>query len=68
MLPLIRKQASKKLMDIICHLSIDFLDGDVNTALQNISTRNMEVEIIGKRKDGRPRRRLIGKIGDVIYH
>jgi len=32
----------------------------------SISTRKMEIKIIGKREDGQPKKKLVGVVGDVI--
>jgi platelet-activating factor acetylhydrolase len=66
LVPLLQKKGAQTFMDIISQLSIGFLDGQLESVLETISTRKMEVEIIGKRKDGRPKRKLVGSVGDVI--
>ncbi|KAG6833917.1 hypothetical protein H0H87_007928 [Tephrocybe sp. NHM501043] len=65
-LPAIRSSASQTLMNVFSKLSIAFLDGDLEEALKSTSTRKMEIEIVGMRKDGKPKRKLIGNVGDVI--
>lgn len=65
-LPLIRKKSAHKLMTTITELSIAFLDGTLENTLDEFPTRKMEVEIVGKKKDGRPKRKLIGSVGDII--
>lgn len=68
LLPVIRRKPAQILMDVISRLSIAFLDGKVEDALGDVQTRNMEIEVTGKRKDGRPKRKLVGNVGDVIIH
>jgi platelet-activating factor acetylhydrolase len=53
-------------MEVITKLSIGFLDETLEQALESVRTRKMEIEIVGKRKDGRPKRKLVGSVGDVI--
>ncbi|KAG6854880.1 hypothetical protein C0991_012070 [Blastosporella zonata] len=65
-LPVIRSSSAKTLTDILSKLSIAFLDGNLEEALGSTSTRKMEIKIVGKKKDGKPRRKLIGSAGDVI--
>ena len=37
------------------------------TALDS-PTKKMEIRVIGKRADGRPKRQLVGDVGNVILH
>lgn len=68
LLPILRRASAQILMDLTSKLSLAFLDGDLDDVLKNVKTRKMEIEIIGKRKDGRPKRQIIGDVGDVIVH
>ncbi|KAF9464383.1 platelet-activating factor acetylhydrolase [Collybia nuda] len=65
-LPVFRRRGAEILMDVISKLSIGFLDDQLEQALKTVKTRKMEIEIIGKKKDGRPKRKLVGSIGDII--
>lgn len=58
------------LMDLTVDLSIAFLDGRIDEAVSGMGprARKMEVEEVGKRKDGRPKRQLVGEVGDVVVH
>jgi len=67
-LPMFRTKAAEVLLDTIATLSFAFLDGTLDATLQRVPTREMEVKVVGKRKDGRPKRRIVGKVGDVIAH
>ncbi|KAJ7498747.1 platelet-activating factor acetylhydrolase, isoform II-domain-containing protein [Mycena latifolia] len=67
-LPLVRTKAATTLMERTSKLSLAFLDGALDAALERVPTRKMEEKIIGKRKDGRPKRTLIGAVGDVVVH
>jgi platelet-activating factor acetylhydrolase len=55
-------------MDVASKLSIAFLDGNMEQALTMIPRRKMETETVGKKKNkyGRPKRKLVGNIGEVI--
>jgi len=55
-------------MNLISKLAVSFLNGTIEDALRNARTRKMEIEVIGKKKDGSPKRRCIGEVGDVIVH
>lgn len=55
-------------MDAITRLSVSFLQGNLEEELKVMSTRPMEVKVVGKRKDGRPKRQLVGVAGDIIVH
>ncbi|KZP24695.1 hypothetical protein FIBSPDRAFT_856902 [Athelia psychrophila] len=70
LLPLIRRGKAVALMDLTVELSVAFLDGRVDEAVAAMGprARKMEVEEVGKRKDGRPKRRLVGEVGDVVVH
>lgn len=65
-LPMIKTTSAQSLIDIMSKLSVAFIEDKLEEGLASSSTRKMEVEIIGKKKDGRPKRRLVGVIGDVI--
>ncbi|KAF8076569.1 platelet-activating factor acetylhydrolase, isoform II-domain-containing protein [Lyophyllum atratum] len=65
-LPLLRTAKAQTLMDVFSSLSIAFLDGNLEEVLSSTSTRKMEIEVVGKRKDGRPKRKLVGTVGDVL--
>jgi platelet-activating factor acetylhydrolase len=53
-------------METILKLSLSFLDDTLEDTLKTIPTTDMEVKVIGVKKDGKPKRRLVGNIGDVI--
>ncbi|KAJ6539521.1 platelet-activating factor acetylhydrolase, isoform II-domain-containing protein [Mycena capillaripes] len=67
-LPVVRTKAAATLIDLTATLSLAYLDGTLDAALERVPTRKMEEKIIGKRKDGRPKRTLIGEVGDIIVH
>jgi platelet-activating factor acetylhydrolase len=68
LLPILRRAGAQIVMDLLSKLSLAFLDGQMEEALGEVKTRKMEVEIIGKLKDGKPKRRLIGEVGEIIIH
>lgn len=49
-------------------LSEAFIDGDVDTFVDENATKKMEIRIVGKKPDGSPQRQLVGDVGDVIAH
>ncbi|KAJ7068452.1 platelet-activating factor acetylhydrolase, isoform II-domain-containing protein [Mycena amicta] len=65
-LPLVRKRTAETLMDRITTLSLGFLDDALDNTLKTVPTREMETVVVGKRPDGRPRRSLLGSVGDVV--
>ncbi|KAG6831388.1 hypothetical protein H0H92_010990 [Tricholoma furcatifolium] len=66
LLPFIRSAAAGTIMDLFSRLSIAFLDNQLDEALDCTSIKDMDVQIIGKKKDGKPKRRLGGSVGDVV--
>ena len=67
-LPIVRNLARTKLMEIIGTLCLAFLDGNLEDSLDGMVTRSMVVAVNGKKKDGKPKRVLVGEVGDVIVH
>ncbi|KDR83955.1 hypothetical protein GALMADRAFT_133340 [Galerina marginata CBS 339.88] len=65
-LPVFKKKFARPILDTITELSLSFLDDKLDHTLRTIPTTTMEVEVIGVKKDGKPKRRLIGNPGDVI--
>lgn len=65
-LPLVRRAAATRLMDVSGQLVVSFLDGNLDQCLKDIPTRDMEVKVIGVKKDGKPKRKLVGNVGEVI--
>ena len=65
-LPLVRRTAAVKIMDVINRLAGAFLNEELDRCLEGMHTREMEVETITVK--GKPKRRLVGELGDVIIH
>ncbi|KAJ7240301.1 platelet-activating factor acetylhydrolase, isoform II-domain-containing protein [Mycena haematopus] len=68
MLPVVRTKQAEKLIELTATLTLAFLDGTLDAALERVPTKKYEEKIIGKRKDGRPKRTLVGAVGDVVVH
>ncbi|KAG7449029.1 uncharacterized protein BT62DRAFT_887202 [Guyanagaster necrorhizus] len=68
LLPWVRDKASLRFMNVIARLSNAFLDNQLNETLNTQRTSKMEIEIVGKRKDGRPKRQIKGSPGDIVVH
>lgn len=68
LLPLVSRRAAHLVMDRIMELSEAFIDGEVDTFVDEIATRKMEIRIVGKKPDGSPQRQLVGQVGEVIAH
>ncbi|KAK0230986.1 platelet-activating factor acetylhydrolase, isoform II-domain-containing protein [Armillaria fumosa] len=68
LLPWVRDKTSVELMKSISRLSNAFLDNRLNETLNTELTSKMEVEIVGKRKDGRPKRQMKGGPSNSVVH
>jgi platelet-activating factor acetylhydrolase len=68
LLPIIRNTSATTIMTVITKLSLAFLDDRIDDGLREVKTRDMDTDMGGKGKDGKPKRRLIGNAGDVIVH
>lgn len=66
LLPIFRKRSALPIMGIITQLSLAFLDDKLDKTLETVPTTKMEIAIIGVKKDGKPKRKLLGNPGDVI--
>lgn len=66
LLPIFRKRTALPIMDVITKLSLAFLDDKLDETLRTVPTTKMDISIIGVKKDGKPKRKLIGNPGDVI--
>ncbi|KAF8969447.1 platelet-activating factor acetylhydrolase, isoform II-domain-containing protein [Flammula alnicola] len=58
-LPIIGKKTARAFMETITKLSLAFLDDKLDDTLQTIPTKNMEIKVIGVKKDGKPKRKLV---------
>jgi platelet-activating factor acetylhydrolase len=55
-------------MDRIVELSEAFIDGNVDTFVDQVATRKMEIRIVREKPDGSPQRQLVGEVGELIVH
>ncbi|EAU84376.2 hypothetical protein CC1G_01372 [Coprinopsis cinerea okayama7 len=65
-LPLISGGTARRIFNTIADLSVAFLNDQFDEELKHVKTRKMEIKVIGVKKDGKPKRKLIGDPGDVI--
>ncbi|KAF9453028.1 hypothetical protein P691DRAFT_659435 [Macrolepiota fuliginosa MF-IS2] len=66
-LPILHKNHDLSIFDTICRLSLAFLHDRLDEALkEEDSTTGMNIEIVGTKPDGKPKRKLVGNIGHVI--
>ncbi|KAG6821565.1 hypothetical protein H0H93_000074 [Arthromyces matolae] len=67
-LPILRTSAASTIMNLITRLSVAFLDGTLDDTLDSTPIKEMKVELVGNEKNayGEPKRKLVGKVGDVI--
>jgi len=64
--PIFRKRNARSIMETITKLSLAFLDDKLDEILQTVPTVKMEIMTIGVKKDGKPKRKLVGHPGDVV--
>jgi platelet-activating factor acetylhydrolase len=65
-LPIFSSRISRRIFDTIANLSVSFLDKRLEDELEHTITIKKEIKIIGVKKDGKPKRKLIGTPGAVI--
>lgn len=65
-LPVFSSGTSRRIFDTIAWVSVAFLDKRLDDELKQTKTTKMEIEVIGVKKDGKPKRKLIGEPGAVI--
>lgn len=65
-LPFIHKRTARPILETIVNLSLGFLDNKLEDALKEVPTTPLEYKVIGVKKDGKPKRKLVGNTGDVI--
>ncbi|TFK71814.1 hypothetical protein BDN72DRAFT_837193 [Pluteus cervinus] len=65
-LPVVRSKASSTFLDIIGRLSTAFLEDQIDHALTEVPSQDLETKVVGVRKDGKPRRKIIGEVGKII--
>ncbi|KIY49364.1 hypothetical protein FISHEDRAFT_12236, partial [Fistulina hepatica ATCC 64428] len=58
------RSIAQTLMNVICDLSNEYLDG--LNEFPRLRVRKTQIEIIGTKKDGSPKRKLVGEVGDVV--
>lgn len=68
LLPLVSRRPARIVMDRIVELSEAFIDGNLDTFVDETATRKMEIRIVGKKPDGSPQRQLVGEVGELIAH
>ncbi|KAF9534710.1 platelet-activating factor acetylhydrolase, isoform II-domain-containing protein [Crepidotus variabilis] len=66
LLPVIGQKYGRFIMDRISRLSLAFLDDNLEGSLKSLPVIDRQEEIVGTKKDGKPKRQLIGKVGDII--
>lgn len=68
LLPLVSRRSARIVMNRIMELSEAFIDGNVDTFVDQAATRKMEIRVVGKKPDGSPQRQLVGEVGELIAH
>ena len=66
MLPIGRTKNGPLILSRISDLVLAFLDDKLEEAVASVSTIELEEVIVGVEKDGKPKRKLMGNVGDVI--
>ncbi|KAK2466113.1 hypothetical protein APHAL10511_001755 [Amanita phalloides] len=67
-LPLINTKEAIKLHERTVSISLAFLDYNLEQHLQEAPIRDMEAVVIGMKDNGKPKRKLLGNVGDIIVH
>ncbi|KAJ8086824.1 hypothetical protein PM082_005649 [Marasmius tenuissimus] len=67
-LPFVRKKSKRILLEHMENMSISFLDGNIEERLKDLPPCKFEIRVVGKKKDGSPKREIVGELGDVIVH
>ncbi|KAF5322885.1 hypothetical protein D9619_000626 [Psilocybe cf. subviscida] len=65
-LPVFKKKHARPMLETITSLSLAFLEDNLDNKLKELPTTPMEIKVIGVKKDGKPKRKLIGNPGDII--
>ncbi|RXW25242.1 hypothetical protein EST38_g592 [Candolleomyces aberdarensis] len=65
-LPVFSTRTAHRIFNTIANLSVSFLDRRLEEELKLTKTIKKDIKIIGVKKDGKPKRKLIGTPGDVI--
>jgi platelet-activating factor acetylhydrolase len=55
-----------RIFNTIANLSVSFLDRRLEEELKITKTIEKEIKVVGVKKDGKPKRKLVGTPGDVI--
>lgn len=65
-LPVVGKKSGQHILDTISKLSLSFLEDKLEDTLRTVPSVDLDIKTIGVKKDGKPKRKLIGNPGDVI--
>lgn len=66
-LPGLVKGHGRLIMNVIGRLSLAFLDDTLDETLkEGTPTTKMTVELVGAKKDGTPKKKLVGEVGHVV--
>ena len=65
-MPVVGPKHEKAIIDRIGALALAFLDDKLDDGIAAVPTTELKEEIVGVKKDGKPKRKLLGNIGDVI--
>ena len=58
----------RRLLDIICELADAFLSEDFEDVLARQTKADGKVETVEGKKGQKPRRQLVGNVGDIVVH
>ena len=65
-LPVIGQKHERAIIDRIGALALAFLDDKLDDGIAAVPTTELKEEIVGVKKNGKPKRKLLGNVGDVI--
>ena len=66
MLPLGGTKNGHLILRRVSDLVLAFLNDELEEAIASVPTIELEEIIVGVGKDGKPKRKLLGRVGDVI--
>lgn len=67
-LPFIRTKEAMTHLDVATSVSLAFLDSSLEHYIEGASKRVMEALVVGVKANGKPKRKLVGSVGEIIIH
>ncbi|KIL70181.1 hypothetical protein M378DRAFT_183750 [Amanita muscaria Koide BX008] len=67
-LPFVRTKEAMTHLDVATSASLAFLDSSLEHYIEGASKRVMEALVVGVKANGKPKRKLVGSVGEIIVH